>query len=414
MQFKRIYIKNFQSIKELEIVLDENTCYHIKGNNNIGKSAFLKAVEALVRNVSSRKISDYIRDNEDSFYIESTDFDNNVVRLSRGKEDYYSWDINGESGRVDSTNGKVPNEVRDYFNFYEELEKSKEIINIRPPRSKLLFVDTTYAENYYLLQKALRIEEYLAAIKLGGKEKNEKKNKLASVKERIEDTENDIDNLPDYTVFLSELEVYEKSIEDYYNDIQQIESILEQNESIKEKEAYIEKTQIPFDRESVAELVNRIKLINDVLEKEKMIQSKEKSILEKQKIIDLHDSSTAIYNQINECINEKTLHENVSKSKSRVQVLSLSIEKKESIIKTYDDSSPKSLIDNITKGNDIVAVGHSLRNKIQHLANLNALEDSKEKERREFMIENKFCPVVMATKDKCCPFSNKSIEELLQ
>lgn len=153
----RIEIENFQSIKDLSLDLDGNGFYWIKGKNNIGKSALIKAISFLFTNVSNNQYKEYIRDNEQYFKI-TGHFDDDIVTLSRGSMDYYAWKINGQFNRIDKTKGKVPEELIQYFNLYYEPEKTKRYLNITNTGDPLLFVETTGGDNVQLIQKALGTE----------------------------------------------------------------------------------------------------------------------------------------------------------------------------------------------------------------------------------------------------------------
>lgn len=173
MRLKTLLIENFQSIKKLKLSFNEYGVFHLNGPNNIGKSAILKAIKILFTNVSNQQYKDFIRDGKTFFRVTMEDYDGNKVTLSRGSVDYYEWVIDGAKGRADKTGGKVPVIVEDYFNLYHEKEKTKEILNIRLPRSTMPFAETTPGDNYYILQKALGTEEYLLGIKKTEKEKRD-------------------------------------------------------------------------------------------------------------------------------------------------------------------------------------------------------------------------------------------------
>jgi energy-coupling factor transporter ATP-binding protein EcfA2 len=413
LQFRRVYIKNFQSIKELEIILEENRCYHIKGKNNIGKSNFLKALTAIVKNVPSRSLSSYIRDDEESFYIEISDFDNNVVRLSRGKEDYYSWVINGSSGRIDGTAGKVPDEVRSYFNMYEDTEKTKEIVNIRLPRAKLLFVDNTYAENYYLLQKALRVEEYLSAIKLGGTKKNSLKKEIDVLSSRVVTEKEELSNLKDYSLILKEIQMYEDVADTYYNQITEIVEIKELASKVEEKEIRLKENTFDFDRKAVSEMVDTIKKLKDVCDILNGITTKEKNITNKELVIEEFSKANDSYINLKESLENKKLLDVVSYSSNKVNKLDMDIKTKTSFIQDWEFKNVISNINNIKESVSIISDAKLLREKISQLKKAEEDYETVDKERSDFMLEYKFCPVVLSMKDKKCPFSNKTLEELL-
>src|SRR5690625_719867 len=157
MKIRKLTVKNFQSIKEITVTFDENGIFRFTGLNNVGKSAILKAMTIVMRNISNNQYKEFLRDETNSFEITVWDFSDNWVRLSRGAVDFYEWSIDGKSGRMDRTQGKVPLEVQGYFNLYEENEKTKACLNVRLPREVLLFVDTTPGDNAMMFQKALEI-----------------------------------------------------------------------------------------------------------------------------------------------------------------------------------------------------------------------------------------------------------------
>src|SRR5699024_5221978 len=165
MKIKSVEVINFQSIRKLKVEFDKKGVFRFKGLNNTGKSAFLKAITTLMRNVSNNNYKDFLRDGADTFQVKMKDFHGNWVKLSRGAEDFYEWEIGGRKDRVDKTKGKVPQELQKFFNLYVETEKTKECLNVRLPREVLLFIDTTAGDNAMMLQKALGTEEYMLGIK---------------------------------------------------------------------------------------------------------------------------------------------------------------------------------------------------------------------------------------------------------
>lgn len=160
----KYHIRNFQSIKDLEIELDGDGLYWIRGKNNIGKSNLLRAMSTVFTNVSNNSYKPFIRDNCTTFKIKVW-FEDDWVELVRGATDYYEWLIDGVHGRVDKTAGKVPDELVEYFNLYYEAEKTKRYLNITSSDDPLLFVSTTGGDNDRLLQIALGTEVVMGASK---------------------------------------------------------------------------------------------------------------------------------------------------------------------------------------------------------------------------------------------------------
>lgn len=397
----------------MELELEENRFHHIIGLNNIGKSSLLKAIECVVNNVSSRVVKEFIRDEAESFMIEVTDFNYNKVRLSRGKEDYYWWIIDGKEGRVDGTAGKVPEEVKEYFNFYDDFERTKEIINIRPPRSKLLFVDTTFGENYFLLQKALRIEEFLAAIKLGDSRKREVRKSIVDLTNRVEEEKDSIDNTLDLGPVLDDISVYEKAGDTYFERVSDIDELMKLNRDVEEKENWLENNSMSYDRDYVTELVSKLVLMRDVIRVEKDISSKEDELgklslireefegvrVLKDKLVNVHEKKKVI-DRVNE------LGESVESAERELYV-------KESIIANWKESNILKKVEVIKEAGHITEEGVRLREVILELKDKEVEFVAVEEEKKQFMLDHKFCPVVMSMRDRTCPFSGKSILELI-
>lgn len=186
----KLVIEDFQSIRHIELEFASDGLYWIRGKNNVGKSAIIKALSALFTNVSNNKYKEMIRDGSTTFNVKAW-FGPDYVELSRGGSDYYEWSFsNGESGRVDKTAGKVPPELEAYFNLYYEPEKTNRYLNLTGASDSLLFTESTGGDNYRLLQKALGTELLTKATKESDKIKRAtlSENKtLLKLKEEKED-----------------------------------------------------------------------------------------------------------------------------------------------------------------------------------------------------------------------------------
>lgn len=190
--------------------------YWIRGKNNIGKSALLKAISTLFTNVSNNKYKAFLRDNTDTFTIRGY-FGRDWVELSRGAIDYYEWCIEGEVFRVDKTGGKVPPELRDFFDLYYEPEKTKRYLNITGADEPLLFVSTTGGDNDRLFQKALGTEDITNA----SKESDRLKRLQASQRKTIQGL------LDERMQQITPLEFqYNQSVEEF-NRIRELEQVLD-------------------------------------------------------------------------------------------------------------------------------------------------------------------------------------------
>lgn len=162
---RRIHIENVQSIVDLTLDFDETGVYRLVGDNDVGKSAILRAITALFTNVSRSNYKEYISDWADTFIVEGWFYDGGYVKLSRGAEDFYEWSIPNSSEKILKTDGKVPLELQKYFNLYSENDKSKLTLNFNLQGDVLPFVDTTASDNFWLTQKALGTNLLLKASK---------------------------------------------------------------------------------------------------------------------------------------------------------------------------------------------------------------------------------------------------------
>lgn len=292
-KLKKLHVKNVQSIKDLVVTFDENGVFQFKGANNVGKSALLKALTVVMRNVSNNQYKDFLRDEEKTFEVTFEDFSGNKVHLSRGAVDFYEWEINGKKGRMDKTQGKVPLEVRDFFNLYEENEKTKTCLNIRLPRETLLFVDTTPGDNAMMFQKALGTEEYMLAIKQVDSRAREINKEVKLVEGYLEQEQETLDEtnkkLATEEQSVKNMERYEEKLRQEYEEFKQVEHMLQltgeyasKKKEVKEKKEIIQQLDVKPIKDGIDKLSALIAVEDAILEKEKL----EKSIKQKNNKLD--------------------------------------------------------------------------------------------------------------------------------
>lgn len=377
--------------------------YHIKGDNNIGKSNLLKAIHTLVDNVSSRKVSKYLRDNEDTFYIEGEDFDGNVVRLSRGAEDYYSWKIDGVEGRVDKTAGKVPERVSTYFNFYRSADPSEvtkgkskgktEIVNIRPPRAKLLFVDTTDGDNYLLFQKAMGTGDYLNALKLGNSQKSEGRKEVTNLTDRLEDEYVSLGNVKDYGNFLEEVKLYESASAEYAEQIRLVEEYVSLAKDIEVREARLLDASFGYDGDVVGAMVSELRELSSLLRDWESVLELERVQSERLEILEAYEVSREVSEELREVLATREELENVSRMTGDIERLEERMTRVSGVLETYDRETLLRDVGLIRDGLEITSLGHELRAEVGRVGDSKRAYEAAEQERERYLAEIGICPV---------------------
>ena len=360
---KKLRIKNFLAIKDATVEFDENGVYHIKGRNNVGKSALLKAINTLFNNVSQQEIKEFLRDGQSTFLLDSEMHDGSTVKLSRGATDYYAWNVNGVEGRLDKTKGKVPDALVRYYNLYTDTERTNECLNVRLPRDVLTFVDTSKMDSYYLVQKALRTEEYV----LASQKVNAKKREITSSQKQIKEfITRDTKRITQTEAQLVELKTQQAlmeqemaTLEQEYTIFMEIQSIAQTAQQISECDAQIRAITNGIDIERGEQLkqeIEEFELIQEVLNM-------------------LIEAGT----RKNQIIQLRTEIDNASELRQMIQDLEEIVEMRQ-----------------LTQ-NFVLSVNAVKEKKIE--------VEQAQKAHMDFMVENKFCPIVMNTLDQRCPFS---------
>lgn len=279
MKIRKVRVKNFQSLKDLSVDFEEKGVYRFKGLNNTGKSAFLKAMTFLMRNVSNNNYKDYLRDGEDTFSVGMEDYEGNTVTLSRGAIDFYEWNINGEDNRVDKTGGRVPAFLQEYFNLYEENEKTKECLNIRLPREVLLFIDTSPGDNSMMFQKALGTEEYMLAIKKVDKQGKAIQKDVDVIDKYMNKEVEKLDRTKSELVtkqqHLSEIERYEKTLRKDYEEYEKVSNLIDSTKDFVHKQKELESKKDILDGFKFDEVKEEITTLQKIESHKELIQNKE-------------------------------------------------------------------------------------------------------------------------------------------
>lgn len=226
----RIEIENFQSIEYVSIPLNNTGVHWINGKPNVGKSAVLKAIQALFTNVSNHKYREMIRDGQDAFRVKGYFGEDNWVELIRGEGDSYTWVLDGQAGIQEKTQGKVPLEVRQYYGLYWTGDKIKRYLNFTLVGDQLFFVETTSGDNTLILEKALGTDRLTRVGKYSDTEKREVRSELRTIRNFQEESENKHEELTekvsDWQERLEGLDRLEKTLDIEVNTYETVDGLL--------------------------------------------------------------------------------------------------------------------------------------------------------------------------------------------
>lgn len=188
---------NFMSIKYAKAEFDERNIINIKGYNDSGKSAMLRALDVLFFNVKPASQVGFIQDEQEYFRV-MVYFDDGVCILRdkyiNGQGLYEMYKNNQLLFTTKQNNmltkiTAVPEPIQEYLGL---ITCDAWNINSRSCFEKQLLVDTTGSENHKSLNEVLRSEESAVA----GEMLNSDKNKLKS----------------DISVAENELDVYKRQV----------------------------------------------------------------------------------------------------------------------------------------------------------------------------------------------------------
>lgn len=196
--FKSIHVKNFQSLRDVEVELAPFTV--IVGATDSGKSAFYRAISTLI---SNRRGAEFITYGEKRCTI-TAELDQGKLTLQRGKstaDNFYEID-NGESTELyTKLSGTVPEEVSAFLRI-----PAKDPINLASQFDKPYLLDT----KEYSSADAARILGALTNVNLvfeGARESNRRKGEASTkLKTRTADAEAVIAQLQGYDDLTGELE----------------------------------------------------------------------------------------------------------------------------------------------------------------------------------------------------------------
>lgn len=178
---KKLYIKNFRNLGEVEIDFSESPIITLVGENEAGKTSVIKAFATCALHANPRDQKDCIRDGTKMFGV-AIDLDDGtrIVRMKEASA-LNSYQLIGADGKLIWSTNKItdglPAEIQKVMGLIEEPETS-EFLHIRTYEDKLLFVVTPNSTNYKVMYNALKVEQLTKAIKLGSTEVNALKSQI--------------------------------------------------------------------------------------------------------------------------------------------------------------------------------------------------------------------------------------------
>lgn len=282
MKIKSLYIENFQSIKRLRLNFRENEFLGIMGENNVGKTSIIRAINLLATAAETRHVKKhYVRKGAKNLTIVLETYEGDKITLVRGKDNYYL--IQDKDGNIEeypsNANSRVPERVLEILDLFVDVE-TKQTYNIVTGANKLPLFSSTPSANYKLMQKILRLDEVNDAMQKMKEDIAKIDSELTmvqlsaeSVKQQIEEIDKELE---DEIILENQLTFLEKQKKNLYA----LDKYIDLNEQLTElKKGY---TPVLLDKEALFKLG---KSISNLEKLEKIIRLSEQiSELEKSKV----------------------------------------------------------------------------------------------------------------------------------
>lgn len=192
-KIKNIRLENFMSFSKAQLDFDDSNIIVLKGYNNSGKSALIKAFEVALMGRYESKQSSFIRDGENFFRIVvgfTDGVDIERVKRADGKS-LYEMRKDGEvifttkQGSALAKVTGVPEEIKTYLALTEMDERW---LNSATGNEPMLLTDTTGSENFRAISDVLKAEELhkaLSAVRTDIRSNQEEMTYLRARRERV-------------------------------------------------------------------------------------------------------------------------------------------------------------------------------------------------------------------------------------
>lgn len=198
-------VHNFMSVSRGKCEFDERGIINLKGYNDSGKSAMLRALDTLFFNIRPNSQVNFIKDGCDYFRVVAH-FEDGVTILRdkyingqslyemyKDNELLYSTKVNGVLSRVT----EVPEPIRVYLGLISFEGTS---LNSRSCFEKQFLVQTSGSENYKILNSVLKSEELATAGELLNNDKNRLASDISNIDSQLSAYRGLYDNDKDITI----------------------------------------------------------------------------------------------------------------------------------------------------------------------------------------------------------------------
>lgn len=211
-----VEITNFMSFKKAKISFDETGIINIKGYNDAGKSAILRAIAVCLMDMFKHKQAKFIRHGEEYFRI-VVNFDDGVSILRdkylNGQSLYEAYKneellfTTKQGNRLSRIEG-VPKPIQEYLGL---CITDSTYLNYQSCVDRLPVVDTSGSENYQMFHEVLRMEEIYRASNMINLDKNEVGNQIKMIEIELERDQVLLERCGDVSQeFIDEIEKLEK------------------------------------------------------------------------------------------------------------------------------------------------------------------------------------------------------------
>ena len=207
---------NFMSFEKARVEFDGTNIVNLKGYNDSGKSALLRALSVCLMDKYRNKQAKFIRDGSDYFRI-VVYFDDGVS-IVRDKylngQSLYELYLEGklvfttkQGNKLTKIDG-VPEVIKEYLGL---CVTDSVYLNYQTNEEKLPFVDTTGSENYRAFHEVLRMEELYRASNMINVDRRELNGEIAQIEFDLRQSETSLSKC-DYVTkeLIAKLEEVEK------------------------------------------------------------------------------------------------------------------------------------------------------------------------------------------------------------